>query len=148
MVMVTKQEISGKWDSIVQAVQNKYGQITEIDLKRVEGDLNRLASLIEEKTGQNRAQVESFLDECCGGSFMDQITQMAESASETVREGYDQAAEQARRGYDYSAQAVSRRPLESLVAAAGVGALVGLMVGMSIGARRERDLTWRERWRR
>jgi len=146
--MVTKQELSGKWDSIVGSVKKKYGQITDNELKQVEGDLNQLSGLIQRKAGQSKEQVEAFLDECCGGSFMDQMSSMAENASETVREGYEQVSETARQGYDYSVKTMSRRPLESVATAAGVGLLLGVMLGISIGARRERDLSWRERWSR
>ncbi|MGB7347217.1 MAG: CsbD family protein [Pirellulaceae bacterium] len=146
--MVTKQELSGKWDSIVGSVKQKYGQITDDDLAQVEGDLNQLSGLIQQKAGQSREQVEAFLDECCGGSFMNQVNAMAENASETLRESYEQISETARQGYDYSVKTMSRRPLESVATAAGVGLLLGVMIGISIGARRERELSWRERWSR
>ncbi|TWU58258.1 CsbD family protein [Rubripirellula reticaptiva] len=146
--MVTKQELSGKWESIVGSVKKKYGQISDNELKQVEGDLNKLSGLIQQKAGQSREQVEAFLDECCGGSFLDQVNSMAENAGETLREGYEHVADAAREGYDYSVKTVSRRPLESLVAAAGVGMMLGVMIGVSIGARRERELSWRDRWSR
>jgi uncharacterized protein YjbJ (UPF0337 family) len=146
--MVTKQELSGKWDSIVGSVKKKYGQITDDELSQAEGDLNQLSGLIQRKTGQSREQVEAFLDECCGGSLMDQVNSMAESASETLREGYEHVSETARQGYDYSVKTLSQRPLGSVATAAGVGLLLGVMLGISIGARRERELSWRERWSR
>ena len=77
--MVTKQELSGKWDSIVGSVKKKYGQITDNELKQVEGDLNQLSGLIQRKAGQSKEQVEAFLDECCGGSFMDQTAWMIQA---------------------------------------------------------------------
>ncbi|TWU44297.1 hypothetical protein Q31b_18330 [Novipirellula aureliae] len=146
--MITKREMSGKWDSIVGSVKKRYGQITDEELAQVEGDLNQLSGLIQQKAGQSREQVEAFLDECCEGSFVDQVNAMAENASETIREGYQHVTETARHGYDHSVKALSRRPIESIVAAAGVGVLLGVMVGISIGARRERELSWRERWSR
>ncbi len=148
--MVTKQELSGKWNSIAGAVQEKYGQITDNDLKQVKGDLNQLAGLIQRKTGQAREQVEAFLDECCvsSGSVLDQAAEFASSTGQVVREGYDEAAEQARRGYETTVRTMSRHPLESTGVALGLGLIVGLAIGVSIGANRERELSWFDRMRR
>ncbi|MCO8124904.1 CsbD family protein [Stieleria sp. TO1_6] len=148
--MVTKQEVSGKWDAIVGSVKQKYGQITDMDLKRVEGDLNKLAGLIQQKTGQSREQIEAYFDECCASadSVVGQVSEFASGAGEALREGYDHAASQARQGYKSTVKTLSRHPLESAGVALGVGLAVGLVLGISIGAQRERELTWRDRWHR
>lgn len=148
--MTTKQELSGKWKSISGAVKEKYGAITDDDLRRVEGDLNQLAGLIQQKTGQSREQVEAFFDECCASSdsLMGQAAQVASDAGESIREGYSQAAEQARRGYQSTVKTMSRHPLESTGVALGLGLVVGVLLGLSIGAQRERDLAWHQRWGR
>lgn len=148
--MVTRQELSGKWNTIAGSVKERYGQITDNDLKQVEGDLNQLAGLIQQKTGQSREQIESFFDECCtsADSMMDRAADMAAGAGETLRDGYDQAAMQAKRGYSTTVKTLSSHPLESTGLALGVGVVVGLLLGMSIGAHRERELSWRDRWGR
>ena len=148
--MTTKQELGGKWAAIAGAVKKKYGQITENDLKQVEGDFDRLAGLIQKKTGQTREQVESFYEECCDAddSVTGQVAALATGASEAVREGYDQVAEQARHGYDGTIKTVAENPLASVGVALGVGAIFGLMMGISIGAQRERQRSWLDRWNR
>lgn len=148
--MTTKQELSGKWKSIAGAVKKKYGQITDNDLKQVEGDLDRLAGMIQKKTGQTREQVEAFYEECCDpdNSIVGQAAEYASGAGEAVREGYEQVAEQARYGYDETVKTFSKNPLVSVGVALGLGTVIGLMVGIPIGAQRERELTWRERWSR
>ncbi|QEG41880.1 CsbD family protein [Roseimaritima ulvae] len=148
--MTTKQELSGKWKSIAGAVKKKYGAITDNDLRRAEGDLNQLAGLIQQKTGQSREQIEAFFDECCASndSLAGQAQQLASGATESLREGYSQATEQARRGYESTVKTMSRHPLESTGAALGLGLIVGVLVGLSIGAQRERDLAWHQRWGR
>ncbi len=149
-MMATKQEISGKWNSIVGSVKKKYGEITDNDLKQVEGDLNKLAGLVQQKTGQSREQIEAYFDECCASadSVMGQVANYASDAGQAVRDGYDATAEQARRSYETSVKSMSRHPLESAGVALGVGLLVGLFVGISIGGQRERELSWRDRWSR
>lgn len=148
--MATKQELSGKWNTIVASVKQKYGQITDSDFRRVEGDVQRLAGLIQQKTGQSTEQIEAFLEECCGSasSILGQVSDYASEAGESIREGYDVAAEQARRGYKTTVKGISQYPLESVGVALGVGLILGLMAGISIGAQRERELTWRQRWSR
>ncbi len=148
--MATKQEISGKWNSIVGSVKKKYGEITDNELKQVEGDLDKLAGLVQQKTGQSRDQIEAYFDECCASadSVMGQVANYASEAGQTIRDGYDATAEQARRSYQTSVKSMSRHPLESAGVALGVGLLVGLFVGISIGGQRERELSWRDRWSR
>ena len=147
--MATK-HLAGQWNSIVGAVKEKYGQITDDDLVELRGDVDQLVGLLQKKTGQAREQIEAFVQECSEScdSMTGRISQRAENASEAVREGYDQVAEKARRGYQYSATSVAKHPLESVGIALGVGAIAGLLVGLTLGAQRERELSWRERFLR
>tara|TARA_R100001132_G_scaffold23561_1_gene22051 strand:+ start:2843 stop:3301 length:459 start_codon:yes stop_codon:yes gene_type:complete len=148
--MTNKKELGGKWKTIAGEVKKKYGQITDNDLKQVEGNLDRLAGLIQKKTGQTREQVEEFYEACCDSvdSVGDQVAELAGEASEAVRAGYDQATEQARQGYDETIKTVAQNPLASVGIALGVGIVCGLMIGTSIGTHRERELSWYDRLNR
>ncbi len=146
--MATQQEFSGKWDSLVSAVKHKFGQITDNDLASIRGDVDQLIAVIQQKTGQTREQIEAFLHECgesCD-SMVERVSEYDASAGDTLRDGYDTVAEQTKRGYDTSVRTVSRHPLESVGTAFGVGLVAGLLIGLSMGAQRERDRSWRERW--
>nr|WP_315855006.1 hypothetical protein [Stieleria varia] len=79
---------------------------------------------------------------------MDRASEYASAAGDTLKEGYDAVSEQARRGYNASVKTLSRHPLESVGTAFGVGLLAGLLIGVAMGAQRERELSWRERWMR
>ena len=148
--MATQQELSGKWKQLAGKVKEKYGQITDHDLTRVEGNIDQLVGLVQEKTGQTREQIEAFLEECGESceSMMGRVSEYASAAGETMKEGYDSVAEQTKRGYDASVKSLSRHPLESVGTAFGIGLVAGLLIGISLGAQRERDLSWRERWSR
>tara|TARA_R110002049_G_scaffold305056_1_gene501032 strand:+ start:79507 stop:79953 length:447 start_codon:yes stop_codon:yes gene_type:complete len=148
--MATKEELKGNWNTVVGAVKEKYGEISDDELAQVEGNVDQLVGLVQRKTGHAREQIEAFMHDCCSScdSAMGRASDYANQARETIREGYDQASEQARRGYQYSATAVARHPLESVGTAFGVGIVAGLLIGFSLGAHRERDLSWRERWTR
>ena len=139
--MVTRQEMSGQWNQIRGAVKEKYGQITDDELREVEGDSEQLIGLIQQKIGAARAEVEAFVNkvyEDCGAS----CSHLAERASE-----YSKATgETLRQGYHQSTKAVARHPMESVATALGIGLVVGIAIGYSLAAERYREPTWRERW--
>jgi uncharacterized protein YjbJ (UPF0337 family) len=148
--MATQQEISGKWKQLSGKVKEKYAQITDQDLARVEGRVDQLIGLVQQKTGQPREQIEAFFEECgetCS-SIVDRVATFASTAGDTIKQGYDGLSEQTKRGYDASVKTVSRHPLESVGTAFGVGLFAGLLVGIAMGTQRERNLSWRERWSR
>lgn len=149
MATATK-ELSEKWDTVANATKKQFSQISDQDLKRTEGDLNELAAIIQKKAGKTRKQVEEFFDECCGSadSMAGQVTHLANNAGESIREGYNQAAEQARRGYESTVSTISDNPVRSLAVGLGLGLVVGLLIGMPLGAHQERQMSWRDRWRR
>jgi len=146
--MATKQEAAGQWKSLTGAVKQKYGQITDNELTQLNGNVDQLIGLVQRKSGQTREQIAAFVHECgesCD-SMVDKVSEYASGASESLQAGYGAVAEQTKRGYEASAKTVSTHPFESIGAAFGVGLVAGLLIGLSMGAQRERDLSWRERW--
>jgi len=140
--MIAQERVSGNWNRIVGAVKKNFGQITNDDLSRVEGSVDQLVGLIQTKTGRSREQIEQFLNQCCTsaeGTYHDISERVAEysgAATDAVRENYDRLAEAAERGYDETVKTISRRPMESLLVAVGAGALLGVVLGMSMASRR------------
>tara|TARA_A100001391_G_scaffold135816_1_gene94531 strand:+ start:407 stop:841 length:435 start_codon:yes stop_codon:yes gene_type:complete len=128
--MSTQQQMKGQWNSIRGSVKEKYGQITDDELSQVEGDQEQLIGLIQQKVGAARSEVEDFLSkiyEDAGASFA-------------------WTGQKLQRGYNESTRAVANHPAESVVAALGIGLLVGVAIGYSLAADRYREPTWRERW--
>ena len=138
--MTTEQELRGKWNSIVGAVKQKYGEITDDDLMHWEGDRDRLIGLIQEKAGKTREQAEAFVDKLLGDDG-------ASRMKENIALGYSQFAEHARSGYRQSAQAMARHPMESVLTSFGVGLILGFALGMSFASQPEPEPTWRDRFR-
>jgi len=140
--MVNKEMFAGSWNEVVGAVKDKYGQITDDDLTRVEGNLDQLVGLLQRKTGQTKQQVQNFLDECCADAsttyrqLADQAAAVAGHASQYVQDSYEQVADRAERGYEYARETVSHRPVESLAIVAGLGILAGVAIGISLSSRR------------
>ncbi len=113
-----------------------------------------MIGLIQRKSGQAREQVEAYVDSLFrgDGSTSERVKQLAhdysESASQAFSEGYQEIADRARRGYDQTAEVVANRPFESIFAALGVGLVTGIAIGLSIGAQRRPEPSWRDHWYR
>lgn len=116
--MVTEQRLEGDWNQLSGAVKEKYGEISDDEIRQTEGSLQRLTGLIQEKTGQTREQVEAFLHE---------------------------VSERTKAGYAYSAQTVAERPAEAVFAAFAVGLVTGIAIGLSIASARQPEPSWRNR---
>ena len=143
--MVNQQTLQGNWNEIKRKLRNKWGQLTNDDVQRFDGNVDRLLGLIQRKTGAGRGTIEKFLNEVsANGSFA------VENASETVRDyahqaagkiqdGAAQAVDSLREGYDSLHQGyeeaeelVRRHPGESIAICFGAGVLAGLMAALLI----------------
>lgn len=58
----TKQKFEGKFDQIKGRLKEKYGQVTDDDLKQTEGNYDRVIGVIKERTGKAREEVEKEVD--------------------------------------------------------------------------------------
>ncbi len=152
--MITKQELSSKWNAMARAVKQKYNQVTDDELDMVDGSVQHLIALLQQKTGQTRQQVEEFMSEVCEkhgstyAQFCDTMVDYADAAAESLRDGYGQVSRRVQRGYEQSVDTMSSRPVISAGAALGVGLIVGVAIGLSIAAQRQPEPTWRDRWTR
>ncbi len=140
--MVTKEQMMGSWKQIVGGLKEKFGDFTNDELKRVEGNVEQLVGLVQQKTGESKEAIMAFIDQCCGSAeqsvhrIASQASKYAEYAGEAIRDNYDRVASEAQKGYDCTMKAVSRRPLESVAIAVGAGVLAGMAIGISMAARR------------
>jgi uncharacterized protein YjbJ (UPF0337 family) len=50
-------EIKGKWNQIKGSMKKKYAELTDDDLKYVEGEEDRLLGRLQEKTGKSRDEL-------------------------------------------------------------------------------------------
>ncbi len=135
---INQQVIEGQWNQIKGKVRNHWGQLSEDELEQARGNVDQLVGLIQEKTGEAREAVESYIEQASGNG-----ASIVSRASEGVREGAEHAAEAAyqamgrasdavRAGYVQTEQMIRRRPLESLSVCFGVGLITGLVVGLMV----------------
>ena len=147
--MATRQQLQGKWNEVKGRLKERWGQLTDDDLVRGEGNVEQLVGVIQQKTGRAKEEVEKFIDEVVEGSSntFDRVAstarEYASEAGDQMRRGYDQASEAARRGYDQASQkfsegyqtaeeTVRRNPMESVAVSFGAGIVAGVLVGLML----------------
>lgn len=140
-MMVTKQELEGKWNEVKGRLQDRWGQLNDDELQRVRGNANELVGVIQQKTGESRNEIEDFLEELvAGGSSTLEAAKTAaqnysQQAAEAIHEGYDQVAQSVAEGYTHVEDVVRRRPAESLAVAFGTGIITGVVLGLVLKSR-------------
>ena len=128
-------------------VKEKYGQMTDDDFRVASGSIDQLIGRIQQRTGQARESIVAFFENLenkqeDAKSVAAQAANYASQAAETVREtavqatesakeGFDQLVAKSSEGFEEAQRLVQKHPKEALLVALGVGALVGLLVGMS-----------------
>ncbi len=51
-------QVKGEWNVVKGKVKEKYGNITEDELKRVEGKMEELVGLLQKKLGKTKEEVK------------------------------------------------------------------------------------------
>lgn len=138
---VNSQALRGQWNKVKGQVKEKWGQLSDDDLQFQSGNIDQLVGRIQQKTGEGRDAVESFLNDLTskGGSMISQaaetVGEYAGHATDRLRDNYAQLADHARDRFEDSREVVRRNPAESMAVAIGVGFVAGLFVGLSLRSR-------------
>jgi uncharacterized protein YjbJ (UPF0337 family) len=61
--MTIQERLAENWTELAGKVRERWGQLTEEELADVEGSVDRLVNLIQQKTGEARQQIEQLLGE-------------------------------------------------------------------------------------
>ncbi|MEX0713270.1 MAG: CsbD family protein [Pirellulales bacterium] len=134
--MLNAQEIQGHWDTLRGKVKEKWGQLTDDDLQIVGGNVDQLVGRIQQKTGQQRREIESFLNDLLSQPGIrrakEAVAGYAQQSVQQVQEGYEHVAKQAREGYAKAGQMVEKHPAESMAAVLGLGIIAGVAVGLML----------------
>lgn len=136
---MNQQQLAGNWNEIKGALKKKWGQLTDQDLKGMEGNLDQLIGLLQRKTGETREKIEQFLGEISPESLVQQVAsstrEYVEKAGEQVGQAYDQVAERVQQGYETVEERIQNNPAQSVAVAFGAGILAGLLVGVLLRSR-------------
>jgi len=150
--MITRDELKGRWKEISGQIKEKWGQLTDDELRQAEGNTDQLIGLIQRKTGEGREQITKFFDSLAnqgaGGAneFAHQAEKVLNQAGEVVQrysqdaqkymqEGYEQASRQVQQGVEQAEEVVRSRPVESLAVAFGTGVITGVLVALVMRSR-------------
>lgn len=55
--------LKGKWKQMQGAAKSKWGDLTDDDLQKMEGDRDKMVGVIQEKYGKSREEAESEVDD-------------------------------------------------------------------------------------
>jgi len=129
--MITREELKGHWNEVAGRLKEQWRQLTDEDLRRVEGSAERLVGVVQQKTGATRREIESFLANVLGpdnpwaAQVAESAQRYAQDAAEYLQDNYQKMASQTS---DYSAKVqktIRSRPAESLAIAFGLGIAAG-----------------------
>ncbi|QDT35306.1 CsbD family protein [Thalassoglobus polymorphus] len=118
--MVTREELTGKWEQVQGELIEKWGELSGDTLDQFRGNTEQLVGLIHEKTGVAKEEVQKYVD----------------STIQNIYGAYEGVSEQMEVQLDHAKDLVRRKPMESLGVALGAGVVTGLLVGLILYPRR------------
>lgn len=59
----TRLQVEGKWDEFKGRVRGAWGELTDDDVDRADGDIDRLIGIIKQRTGESLENIHTRLDE-------------------------------------------------------------------------------------
>jgi len=133
---VNQQTIEGSWNQIKGKVRERWGQLTDNDLEGARGNIEYLVGLIQEKTGEARGEVETFLAHAAAGvstlaeRAKEAVVEQSLNVAKTAQQAAERAVDSARAGYNQTERLVRSRPVESLAVCFGIGLMTGVVVGL------------------
>ncbi len=125
--MVDQQVLKGQWQEVRGKLKEKWGQLTDDDVRAFEGSTDSLIGRIQQRTGETRKAIEGFLEELTDEGTMGRAREAVEAMASRVAEG-------AQEGYDRMEEMVFERPGQSLLVAFGVGLIAGVGLSMLLGS--------------
>jgi uncharacterized protein YjbJ (UPF0337 family) len=138
---INAQALQGQWNKLRGQVKERWGQLTDDDLQIHGGNIDQLVGRIQQRTGESRDAIESFLNDLTnrGSTAVAQaaetVSNFAQQAGDRLRDRYGDIADQARDRYDMAQDIVRHNPSQSVAAAFGVGLVAGLIVGLALRSR-------------
>ncbi len=60
---MNRDEIEGKWKQMTGSIQQKWGELTGDEIAEIDGNLDRLEGLVQERYGKSRAEAHQAVEE-------------------------------------------------------------------------------------
>lgn len=152
---MNQQTLSGHWRQLRGKLQANWGELTDDELDHVEGNVDQLVGLLQQKTGETRESIERQLDAMCDetddqqtkGETMsakaqqyveqasDNAKHLAEGVAQSVQQSSEYVGDAVRHRYQETGELVRTRPVESLAITFGAGVAAGVLVGLLLRRR-------------
>ena len=142
--MIDQATLQGRWNQVRGKIREKWGQLTDDDLARFDGNVEQLVGHIQRKTGAAKQSVEHFLEELSneGASMMQRAEAYAHQAADQVRDTTQRVRDGVEQGYARAEGMVQAKPAQSVAMAFGCGLAVGVGVALLLGRERQYDTLW------
>ena len=88
MGILNQQVLSGNWNEVRGKLKQKWGKLTNDDLRVFSGNVEQLVGQIQRKTGESRETIEDFL-----GRISEEVESGAGELGRKVQAGAAQAAD-------------------------------------------------------
>jgi len=59
---MNREQARGKWDQLKGEIKKKWARMTDDDLVEAEGDMDKLAGKIQQRTGDKKEEIRRWLD--------------------------------------------------------------------------------------
>lgn len=128
--MINQQELAGHWNEVRGKLKEKWGKLSDDDLRTFNGNVDQLIGRIQQKTGETREAVEHFLNQFSkeGSDLLENARERVQETAEHFADGMRQGYDGIRQGYAEAERVVQERPGQALAVAFGVGLLAGIGV--------------------
>jgi len=137
---INVQGLQGHWNELKGEVKKRWAQVSEDDLKWTGGNIDQLVGRIQQRTGETRDVIENYLGQLTSqgssavSSAVESVGTFAQDVSHRLRDHYGDITEHAHEGYVTARDYVSRKPMQWLAIAFGVGVLTGVFMGGGLSA--------------
>lgn len=134
--MSSPEQVIDSWNELKSKVRQYWEQLSDEDLLMVDGKIDQLIAVIQQKTGQGRQQIESILSKFSkdpAGAFTNATEAACEyvgQAADALRNATDELRARGRESYEEAERVVCRRPAECVAIAFGTGLMIGLLIGL------------------
>jgi uncharacterized protein YjbJ (UPF0337 family) len=136
-----QQTLEGNWKKIKGKVHERWGWLTDDELQRASGNVEQLVGTIQQRTGESRQTIESFLKELTetGSSAMQHATgavrDMAHQAAESIQGAAMEASKSVQAGVIQGQRMIKRHPIEAVATCFGVGLITGVVISFMMRSR-------------
>jgi uncharacterized protein YjbJ (UPF0337 family) len=127
---INPQTIQGEWNQLCGHARQRWSQLTDDDLGVQMGNIEQLVGRIQQKTGEGREAIETFLSETTARG-----ASAAGHAAHAAGQYAHRVGGQIRERYGRAEGVVRHHPTETVLAVLGIGLVAGLIAGLALRSR-------------